>query len=112
MAGSVAAQLDAVHDRGAISAREVAELLDTTPQIVARWRMGKVEPPPDRLQRLLALEWLIGELSGFYEPDEAHLWLFAPHRLLGGARPAERIREGNVDDVLALISQLQDGAAI
>jgi transcriptional regulator with XRE-family HTH domain len=112
MAGAVAHRLDAIREHGGIRSREVAQLLDTTPQTVSRWRTGKVEPQPDRLRRLLTLEWLIGELAEFYPPDEARLWLFAPHRLLGGERPADRIQRGQVDDVLALISQLRDGAFV
>lgn len=112
MAGAVAQRLDAIREHGGIRSREVAQLLDTTPQTVSRWRTGKVEPQPDRLQRLLTLEWLIGELSEFYAPDQARLWLFAPHRLLGGERPADRIQRGQLDDVLALISQLRDGAFV
>lgn len=112
MASAVATRLDAIRDRGGIKAREVAQLLDTTPQTVSRWRTGKVEPQPDRLHRLLTLEWLIDELAEFYEPDEARLWLFSRHRLLGGERPADRIQQGKVDDVLALISQLRDGAFV
>ena len=112
MAGAVAQRLDTIREHGGIRSREVAQLLDTTPQTVSRWRTGKVEPQPDRLQRLLTLEWLIGELAEFYEPDQARLWLFAPHRLLGGERPADRIQRGQLDDVLALISQLRDGAFV
>jgi uncharacterized protein (DUF2384 family) len=87
-------------------------LLDTTPQTVSRWRTGKVEPQSGRLHRLLALEWLVEELSEFYGPDEARLWLFSRHRLLGGDRPADRIQQGRADDVLALIAQLRDGAFV
>lgn len=112
MAGAVANRLDAIREHGGIKAREVAQLLDTTPQTVSRWRTGKVEPQPDRLQRLLTLEWLVGELAEFYAPDEARLWLFAPHRLLDGDRPADRIQQGKVDDVLRLIAQLRDGAFV
>jgi transcriptional regulator with XRE-family HTH domain len=112
MAGAVAQRLDAIRNNGGIRSREVAQLLDTTPQTVSRWRTGKVEPQPDRLQRLLTLEWLIGELAEFYEPDQTRLWLFAPHRLLAGERPADRIQRGQLDDVLTLISQLRDGAFV
>ncbi|MGH3968988.1 MAG: antitoxin Xre/MbcA/ParS toxin-binding domain-containing protein [Mycobacterium sp.] len=38
------------------------------------------------------------------------MWLFSPHRLLGGERPADRIAHGDADAVLALIDQLRDGA--
>jgi transcriptional regulator with XRE-family HTH domain len=109
---AVASRLDSIRDRGGIKSREVAQLLDTTPQTVSRWRTGKVEPQPDRLQRLLTLEWLLAELAEFYEPDEAHLWLFSPHRLLSGERPADRIQQGKLNDVLALIAQLRDGAYV
>jgi transcriptional regulator with XRE-family HTH domain len=110
---AVATRLDSIRDRGGIKAREIAQLLDTTPQTVSRWRTGKVEPQPDRLQRLLTLEWLIDELREFYpERDEARLWLFSPNRLLGGERPADRIQQGKTDDVLALIAQLRDGAFV
>jgi transcriptional regulator with XRE-family HTH domain len=112
VASAVATRLDAIRDRGGIKSREVAQLLDTTPQTVSRWRSGKVEPHSERLHRLLALEWLIGELAEFYPPDEARLWLFSPHRLLGGERPADRIQQGKTDDVLALIAQLRDGAFV
>src|SRR3954447_11783903 len=98
MANAVAVRLDAIRERGGIKAREIAQLLDTTPQTVSRWRTGKVEPQPDRLQRLLTLEWLIGELQEFYpEQNEARLWLFSPHRLLDGERPADRIQQGKTD---------------
>lgn len=110
MAGAVATRLDAIRERGGIKSRDVAQLLDTTPQTVSRWQTGKVEPQRDRLERLLTLEWLIGELAEFYSPTEARLWLFSPHRQLHGRRPADLIQAGNVDDVLALISQLRDGA--
>lgn len=109
---AVASRLDAIRDRGGIKGREIAQLLDTTPETVSRWNTGKTEPQPDRLQRLLTLEWLLDQLSDLYEPDEARLWLFSPHRLLDGDRPADRIQAGRVDDVLALIAQLRDGAFV
>lgn len=112
MASALAIRLDTIRDRGGIKSREVAQLLDTTPQTVSRWQTGKVEPQPDRLQRLLNLDWLTSELAELYPPDEARLWLFSPHRLLDGDRPADRIQQGRVDDVLALISQLRDGAFV
>lgn len=112
MASALAIRLNTIRDRGGIKSREVAQLLDTTPQTVSRWQTGRVEPQPERLQRLLNLDWLVSELAELYPPDEARLWLFSPHRLLGGDRPADRIQQGSTDDVLALISQLRDGAFV
>ncbi len=110
MCAAVANRVQVIKERGGIHGREVAQLLDTTPETVSRWKTGRTEPQPDRLHRLLALEWLLDQLSEFYEPDEARLWLFSPHRLLNGDRPADRIQAGNIDDVLALLAQLRDGA--
>lgn len=112
MTTAVARRLDSIKTRGGIRSREIAQLLNTTPETVSRWNTGKAEPQPDSLDRLLILEWLTEQLSDFYPPDEARLWLFAPHRLLGGQRPADRIQEGRVNDVLAIIGQLRDGAYV
>ena len=114
MSQALATKLDAIKEKGGIKSRDVAQLLDTTPQTVSRWQGGKTEPRSDQLKKLLGLEWLLGELAELYPPDEAKLWLFSPHRSLGGESPAERIqsRRGmdGIDDVLALISQIKEGA--
>ena len=112
MAGAVAAKLDSIKDKAGIRGREVADLVGATPQTVSRWRQGRVDPQPDHLNRLLTLEWLASELAQFYEPDDARLWLYSRHRLLQGASPAERIEQGKIDDVLAIIEQLKSGAYV
>lgn len=110
MSSAVATRLDAIKSHAGVKAREIALLLDTTPQTVSRWQQGHVDPQPTKLQHLLALEWLTDQLAEFYEPDEARLWLFSPHRLLAGQRPADKIAEGDADAVLTIIDQLRDGA--
>ncbi|MGH2555702.1 MAG: antitoxin Xre/MbcA/ParS toxin-binding domain-containing protein [Actinomycetota bacterium] len=112
MSKALAERLEVIGNSTGIRSREVAQLLDTTPQTVSRWRSGKVEPQPDRLRQLLHLTYLAEELAELYEPEEARLWLFSPHKLLGGDRPADRIQAGQIDDVLALIAQLKDGAYV
>lgn len=112
MPGAVAARLDSIKAHAGVRGRDIAQLLDTTPQTVSRWQQGRVDPQPTKLQQLLALEWLVDQLGEFYAPAEAKLWLFSPHRLLGGATPAVRIQEGKAQDVLALIDQLRDGAFV
>lgn len=107
---ALARKLDLIQEDVGVHGREIAQLLGTTPQTVSRWRTGKAEPQRRRLDRLLTLAWLAEELSEFYSPDEARLWLFSPHRLLGGDRPADRIEEDRIDDVLALVAQLRDGS--
>lgn len=110
MTSAVALRLDAIKKRTGIRAREIAQLLDTTPQTISRWQQGHVEPQPSKLQQLLTLEWLTDQLAEFYEPSEARLWLFSRHRLLNGQTPAARIAAGDADSVLTLIDQLKDGA--
>lgn len=112
MSTAVAGRLESIKEKGGIRSREIAQLLDTTPQTVSRWQTGRAEPQPEGLRRLLALEWLVEQLGDFYPPDEARLWLFSHHQLLQGRRPADLIAEGRIDEVLALIDQLRDGAYI
>lgn len=110
MSQALAERLNSIKEQSGISARDVAQLLGTTPQTVSRWQTGKSGPQRKSLERILILEWLAGQLSQFYDPDHARLWLFAPHRMLGGARPADRIAAGEADAVLALIDQLQSAS--
>jgi transcriptional regulator with XRE-family HTH domain len=107
---AVARKLNAIKERGGISAREVAQLLGTTPQTVSRWQTGKASPQPRKLEALLILEWLADQLGQFYDPTSARLWLFSHHQQLGGERPADRIAAGRYDDVLALLDQLQSAS--
>jgi transcriptional regulator with XRE-family HTH domain len=112
MASAVADRLDSIKSSAGVRSREIAELLNTTPQTVSRWQQGRVDPQPAKLHQLLALEWLTTQLAEFYEPDNARLWLYSPHKLLDGRRPAELIAQGDIDSVLALIDQLRDGAYV
>lgn len=110
MTTTLAEKIDNIRQWGGITGRDLAELLDTTPETVSRWVNGKADPHRERLQRLLHLEFFFSELSEFYEPEEARLWLLSPHKLLEGATPADRIREGRTDEIFALLEQLRSGA--
>lgn len=112
MTSAVGNRLESIKSHAGVRSREIAELLDTTPQTVSRWRQGRVDPQPAKLHQLLALEWLSTQLAEFYDPDNARLWLYSPHKLLAGRRPAELIAQGDIDAVLALIDQLRDGAYV
>ena len=110
MASALAERLEKIKELGGLTGRDVAQLLDTTPETVSRWSTGRIDPQRERLQRLLELEFFLTELSEFYSPDEAKLWLFSPHKLLGGETAAARIQAGKTQDVLALLDQLRSGA--
>lgn len=111
--GAVAKRLRNIRHRAGVSFRDLAQLLDTAPETVSRWNTAGVEPHRRTLQRILELEWLAERLSEIYpQPDEARLWLLSRHRLLGGDTPANRIQKGDLEDVLALIAQITDGAYV
>lgn len=110
MASALAERLEKIRKRGGITDRDVAQLLDTTPETVSRWSTGKIDPQRDRLLRLLELEFFLAELSRLYSPEEAKPWLFSPHKLLGGETAAARIQAGKTQDVFALLDHLRSGA--
>ena len=112
MATALARKIENIRKGAAVSNRLIAELLDTTPETVLRWVNGRVDPKRESLQRLLELDFFIAELSEFYDPDEAHIWLLSPNKLLDGASPADRIKEGRTDQVFALLDQLRSGAYV
>ena len=49
MTSAVAVRLDSIKKHAGIRSREIAQLLDTTPQTVSRWQQGHVEPQPTKL---------------------------------------------------------------
>ena len=110
MTSAVAIRIESIKSKGGVRSREIAQLLETTPQTISRWQTGRAEPQPEGLHRLLALEWLIQQLGDLYSPDEARLWLFSHNSALDGRRPADLIAEGKTEDVLTLIDELRDGA--
>ena len=112
MTNALAARLESIQEHSGISGRDVAQLLSTTPQTVSRWRTGQSSPQPRHLHALLTLEWLVSQLATYYNSDEAKLWLFSPHPLLQGQRPADLIAEQRTDEVLTLIDQLDSAAYI
>ena len=110
MSNVIALKLEGIESRADINGREIAQLLGTTAETISRWRGGKTEPQPRLRDSLLQLDWLVAELSELYPPKEAHLWLYSLHKQLGGQRPVDLIGRGETEKVLAIISQLKDGA--
>ena len=109
MSNAISRRLDTLRDKGAINSVDVANLLDARPETVSRWNQGRAFPRPDAQRQLLNLEYIVDQLSDFYEPQEARLWLFSRQRLLAGRTPAELIQRGNADEVIALVDQIRDG---
>lgn len=108
MMGAVARRLETIKSKGAMRSAEVARLLGTRPETVSRWNQGRAYPQPNTEKTLLELEYIVDQLSDFYEPSEARQWMFAPQRLLDGHSPAELIQDGNIEDVRHLVNQMRE----
>lgn len=106
---AIARKLEEIQKKSAMRSVDVANLLGTRPETVSRWNRGKAFPRPEAQQLLLELEYIVDQLSDFYEPQEARLWLFTRQKLLDGAKPAELIQRGEIASVISLIDQLRDG---
>jgi transcriptional regulator with XRE-family HTH domain len=112
MSNAVARKLESIRTKGGMKNVDVANVLGLRPETVSRWNQGKAFPQPDAERILLELEYIIDELTDFYDPQEARLWLFSRQKLLGGQKPAELIQKGRADDVRNVIAQLRDGVFI
>ena len=112
MSGAVARKLESIYEKGAMKNTDVANILGTRPEQVSRWKQGHAYPHAAKEKILLELEFIVDQLSDFYEPNEARLWIFSPQKHLSGASPAELIREGRSDEVRRLVNQLRDAVYI
>jgi len=106
---AIARRLDVIQTKGAMRSSDIANVLEVRPETVSRWNQGKAFPHPNTEKQLLELEFIVDQLSDFYEPSEARLWIFSRQRLLNGETPAELIQKGRVDEVLSVVHQLRDG---
>lgn len=112
MSNAIARRLEAIQTKGAMRSADVANVLSVRPETVSRWNQGKAFPHPSTEKQLLELEFIVDQLSDFYEPKEARLWMFSRQKLLGGEVPADLIQKGRVDEVLTAVNQLRDGVFV
>lgn len=108
----VAEKIRGIRESLELSNGDVAELIGTSPQTVSRWDTGASSPTTDRLRTLLTLSWVAEELSELYTPVEARVWLYHPHRRLGGHSPADMFEAGKTDEVRQLVDQMVSGAYV
>jgi uncharacterized protein (DUF2384 family) len=109
---AIARKLEVIQNKGAMRSIDIANLLGTRPETVSRWNQGKAFPRSGTEQQLLDLEYIVDQLSDFYEPQEARLWLFSRQKLLNGKRPADLIQQGRTSEVIGVIDQLRDGVYV
>ena len=112
MSNAVARKLDSIRSKGGMRSIDVANVLGLRPETVSRWNQGRAFPQPDAERALLELEYIVDQLSDFYEPQEARLWLFSRQKLLEGRTPAELIQLGRTEEVREVIAQLRDSVFV
>ena len=112
VSSAVARRLESIHSKGAMRHIEVANMLGTRPETVSRWNRGIAYPHARIEKTLLEIEFIVDQMSDFYEPNETRQWMFSPQKQLDGASPAELVRNGRIDDVRRLVNQLRDGVYV
>ena len=105
---AVARKLESMREKASLRSVDIAQLLNQRPETVSRWNKGHAYPHRGTEKQLLELEYIVDQLSDFYEPNEARQWLFSPQKLLDGASPAAMIQEGRIDEVMRFVNQLRD----
>ena len=109
MAAALARIMDGLRDRGGLKGIDVANIAAVSPATVSRWMSGKALPHPKTQLIISDLSYVVDRLADMYTPEEARLWLYAKHRLLGGERAIDLIHESRTDEVLAVIESLDGG---
>lgn len=112
MSSAVARKLESICTKGAMRHIEVANMLGTRPETVSRWNQGRAYPHARSEKTLLELEFVVDQLSDFYESSELRQWIFSPQKHLGAESPAALIRKGRIDEVRRLVNQLRDGVYV
>jgi len=108
MTSAVARKLDTIRQKAGFKNIDVANVLGTRAETVSRWSQGKAYPQGTAERNLLELEYIVDQLSEFYNPQEARLWMFSRQRLLSDESPADLIKSGHIDDVLQLIREMRE----
>jgi len=113
MPTAIARKLENIRLKGALTNADVANMLGLRPETISRWNQGHAFPHRESEKELLEIEYIVDELSDFYdEPNDARLWLFARQKLLNGERPADLIQQNRTDEVLLIIKQLKEAVFI
>jgi uncharacterized protein (DUF2384 family) len=105
---AIAKKLQSITEKGGLLLVDIANVLETRPETVSRWNQGRAFPRGETERLLLDLEWIVDQLSDFYDPKEARMWLFSRQKLFDGKSPADLISAGKIEDVLDAVRQLRD----
>lgn len=111
-AGQVRRALEWAERTLELSAVEVGGALGASPRSVARWRDELHQPSERHVQaaeRLLQLAHAFESVFG-RDVDRMQQWLHQPLPALRGRTPLRTIINGNLDEVLTLLANVESGA--
>jgi len=110
MSNAIARKIESIEQKGGMRSADVANILGTRPETVSRWNQGKAFPRGETERLLLDLDYIVDQLSDFYDPLEARVWLFSRQRLLDSESPVDLIQKGDATAVIKILDQLRDGS--
>ncbi|MCZ0732174.1 antitoxin Xre/MbcA/ParS toxin-binding domain-containing protein [Mycolicibacterium iranicum] len=108
-ANALASTVSSAIERLGLTYEEVGDIVDASARSVARWTSGQVVPQRLNKQRLIELAYVADALAEVLPQDQANVWMFSPNRLLAHAKPADLVRDGEYQRVLALIDAMAEG---
>lgn len=111
-ANALASTVSGAIERLGLTYEEVGEIVDASPRSVARWTAGQVVPQRLNKQRLIELAYVADALAEVLPRDQANVWMFSPNRLLEHCKPADLVRDGEYQRVLALIDAMAEGVFV
>lgn len=90
---------------------EVASALNVHPRTVYRYKNHESVPSPDVRDRLGKLREISQLLTEVFVDQEAQLdWLYGSVPMLLGQRPIDKIRKGELDEVISILAGIYSGA--
>jgi uncharacterized protein (DUF2384 family) len=97
----------------ALSDKELAYVLSSSPRTLDRWRSNTTYPQHEARERLAILVALAEHLTETFRTEEAgHTWINTSNRYLGGFTPADAIRAGRFDRAEGALGALDSGIFI
>ena len=108
-ANALASTVSSAIERLGLTYEEVGGIVDASAPSVARWTSGQVVPQRLNKQRLIELAYVADALAEVLPRDQANVWMFSPNRLLAHGKPADLVRDGEYQRVLALIDAMAEG---
>lgn len=91
---------------------DVTAVTDVSERTVTRWATGETRPSPHKVERLLELHYIAELASEVFTPEGVGIWLHSPQRWLEGAKPIDRIRDGEYKQLADALEAMADGAFV